>query len=61
MRTEINIRNALLQNRIGIHLALGGDFATEESRSENQLLPGPIAAETTSDLAEEPESASETE
>ncbi|GHA04551.1 adeC/adeK/oprM family multidrug efflux complex outer membrane factor [Arenicella chitinivorans] len=61
MRTEINIRNALLQNRIGIHLALGGDFATEESRSENQLLPGPIAAQTTSDLVEEPESASKTE
>jgi len=42
MRNEINIRNALLQNRIGIHLALGGDFATDEARAENQTLPGPI-------------------
>ncbi len=42
MQNEINIRNALLQNRIGIHLALGGDFATEESRATEQTLPSPI-------------------
>ena len=29
-RSEINIRNALLQNRIGTHLALGGDFTNLE-------------------------------
>jgi len=45
MQNEINIRNALLQNRIGIHLALGGDFATELSDSEEKPLPSPIMQE----------------
>ncbi len=35
MSNEINIRNALLQNRIGIHLALGGSF----TMSPNSDLP----------------------
>ena len=30
-RAELNIRNALLQNRINIHLALGGDFASDSA------------------------------
>jgi len=34
MRTELNIRNALLQNRIGIHLSLGGDFAAVDNTGE---------------------------
>ena len=38
-RNEINIRNALLQNRIGIHLALGGDFSTTPDRDPSQDLP----------------------
>jgi len=36
---EINVRNALLQNRIGIHLALGGDFLGEENRDPIESLP----------------------
>jgi len=36
---EINVRNALLQNRIGIHLALGGDFIDEEGRNPAESLP----------------------
>ena len=36
---EINIRNALLQNRIGIHLALGGDFSDEDGRDPLESLP----------------------
>lgn len=35
MRNELNIRNALLQNRIGIHLSLGGDFAAVEASTTN--------------------------
>jgi len=31
-QNEINIRNALLQNRIGLHLALGGDFSDDVDR-----------------------------
>lgn len=38
-RNEINIRNALLQNRIGIHLALGGDFSETEGRDPTADLP----------------------
>lgn len=40
MRTELNIRNALLQNRISIHLALGGDFAdvSEQQRPRNRSV-----------------------
>lgn len=39
MRNEINIRNALLQNRIGIHLALGGDFTNMPDRDLIESLP----------------------
>lgn len=38
-RNELNIRNALLQNRIGIHLALGGDFTDIEGRNPLEDLP----------------------
>lgn len=38
-RNEINIRNALLQNRIGIHLALGGDFSDTVDRDPTADLP----------------------
>jgi len=43
-RNELNIRNALLQNRIGIHLSLGGDFAavqagpTADKNSSNKSI-----------------------
>ncbi|NND81078.1 MAG: efflux transporter outer membrane subunit [Gammaproteobacteria bacterium] len=43
MRTELNIRNALLQNRIGIHLALGGDFVSSDNRDPTADLPDIIA------------------
>ncbi|MBX2848568.1 MAG: TolC family protein [Acidiferrobacterales bacterium] len=36
-RSEINIRNAILQNRIGTHLALGGDFTDIERIPEENL------------------------
>lgn len=49
---EINIRNALVQNRIGIHLALGGDFATESSRQEIQDLPSPVKPKSENQSAE---------
>ena len=39
MRSEINLRNALLQNRIGIHLALGGDFSDIPNREPTESLP----------------------
>jgi len=39
MRNEINIRNALVQNRIGIHLALGGDFTDIPDRTPTNDLP----------------------
>jgi len=38
-QNEINIRNALLQNRIGLHLALGGDFSDDVDDTKPQLLP----------------------
>jgi len=38
LENELNIRNALLQNRISLHLALGGDFQSTEDR-ENRELP----------------------
>ena len=38
LENELNIRNALLQNRIGLHLALGGDIRSAEER-ENYELP----------------------
>ena len=41
MSNEINIRNALLQNRIGIHLALGGDFSEASSSSDKRELAKP--------------------
>jgi len=34
MQNELNIRNALLQNRINIHLALGGDFTNSSPKTE---------------------------
>ncbi len=37
LSNELNLRNALLQNRIGIHLALGGDFATDSERESNSV------------------------
>lgn len=40
LSNELNLRNALLQNRIGIHLALGGDFASNEAR-EAGTVPVP--------------------
>ena len=43
MSNEINIRNALLQNRIGIHLALGGGFSSETNRNAVENLPSPMA------------------
>lgn len=61
MRSEINLRNALLQNRIGIHLALGGDFATEEQRAENQTLPSPTQAQASAEPVEESESVADAE
>lgn len=42
MRNEINLRNALLQNRIAIHLALGGDFSDEDDRNPLENLPSVI-------------------
>jgi multidrug efflux system outer membrane protein len=39
MRDEINLRNALVQNRVGIHLALGGDFSSLEARDPTKNLP----------------------
>lgn len=39
MRNEINIRNALVQNRVGIHLALGGDFTQVPERDPTNNLP----------------------
>ena len=38
-QNEINIRNALLQNRIGLHLALGGDFSDDVDDTQLQSLP----------------------
>lgn len=38
-RNELNLRNALLQNRISIHLALGGDFSSIENRNPIENLP----------------------
>ena len=37
LSNELNLRNALLQNRIGLHLALGGDFANAQERQEISL------------------------
>jgi multidrug efflux system outer membrane protein len=45
LSNELNLRNALLQNRIGIHLALGGDFATEEDRQADNI-PAPSITKT---------------
>ena len=45
LSNELNLRNALLQNRIGIHLALGGDFATSEDREANNI-PAPSITKT---------------
>jgi len=41
-RNELNIRNALLQNRIGLHLALGGSFSDIENRNPIDTLPSPV-------------------
>jgi NodT family efflux transporter outer membrane factor (OMF) lipoprotein len=45
LSNELNLRNALLQNRIGIHLALGGDFATSEDRQADNI-PTPSITKT---------------
>ncbi len=45
LSNELNLRNALLQNRIGIHLALGGDFASSEDR-ETDNVPTPSITKT---------------
>lgn len=37
LSNELNLRNALLQNRIGLHLALGGDFANQQVRQDISL------------------------
>ena len=37
LSNELNLRNALLQNRIGLHLALGGDFVNQEARQDVSL------------------------
>jgi len=43
MTNEINIKNALLQNRIGIHLALGGSFTVNNGeRDVKDNLPSPM-------------------
>ena len=42
-RSEINVRNAILQNRISAHLALGGDFS-EIPRTGDNDLPSVISA-----------------
>ena len=39
MQNEINLRNALIQNRVGIHLALGGDFTSLPDRDPTNNLP----------------------
>ena len=58
---EINLRNALLQNRIDIHLALGGDFATEAAREQMAGLPSPIQTEIEEPSAEGEEPSAEGE
>ena len=50
MSNEINIRNALLQNRIGIHLALGGSFTNAE-RNLKEALPSPMKAKSQSETS----------
>lgn len=45
-QNEINIRNALLQNRIGIYLALGGDFV---SAADRQSTGEPATGEAPTD------------
>lgn len=37
LSNELNLRNALLQNRIGLHLALGGDFVNQQERQDISL------------------------
>lgn len=37
LENELNIRNALLQNRISLHLALGGDFQSTQDRDNSEL------------------------
>lgn len=48
LSNELNLRNALLQNRIGLHLALGGDFANNEAR-QNISLPQAVKQTSTTD------------
>lgn len=52
MSNEINIQNALLQNRIGIHLALGGNFSKQENRNVLNQLPSPISKEAENDTVQ---------
>jgi len=49
-RNEINLRNALLQNRIGLHLALGGDFIDNPDRDSTKNLPSVINADANSNV-----------
>ena len=53
MSHEINIKNALLQNRIGLHLALGGNFSATAEQSTNDNLPSPVYQPTLKDLPDE--------
>ena len=49
LRNQLNIKNALVQNRIGIHLALGGsftDYVEEEIEVEDRLPEIPPQEET---------------
>lgn len=62
LSNELNLRNALLQNRIGLHLALGGDFVNNEAR-QNISLPKAVkqtsTTENESSTNEEPSSSEE--
>ncbi len=56
MSNEINIRNALLQNRIGIHLALGGNFANSPlpNDADKIELPSPIKSIESKNKSQQP-------
>ena len=61
LSNELNLRNALLQNRIGIHLALGGDFATVSERESNEVTQPKINKLEQPQDAQLPETAVEAE
>jgi NodT family efflux transporter outer membrane factor (OMF) lipoprotein len=50
---ELNLRNALLQNRIGLHLALGGDFVNQEARQDISLPKAMKQSSTAVDESEQ--------